>query len=209
MHEQPAQRGAALAGGAHGGEGDAAHREIEVGRGRDDGGVVAAEFENRAGKPRREPRRRRRGPWRSSRWPTPAATRGSSTSTSPISRPPIRSSHRPSGASPKRRMARATRAWTASAVSGVFSEGFHTTGSPQTSASAAFHDHTATGKLNAEMTPHDAQRMPGLHHPVVGPLGGDGAGRRAGATARPRSRRCRSSPGPRRAPRRRSCRPRA
>ena len=44
-------------------------------------------------------------------------------------------------------------ACTASAVSGVFSDGFHTTLSPQTSASAAFHDHTATGKLNAEMTP--------------------------------------------------------
>ena len=41
----------------------------------------------------------------------------------------------------------------ASAVSGVFSDGFHTTGSPQTSARAAFHDHTATGKLNAEITP--------------------------------------------------------
>ena len=42
-------------------------------------------------------------------------------------------------------------AWQASAVSGVFSDGFHTTASPQTSASAAFHDHTATGKLNALM----------------------------------------------------------
>ena len=53
-------------------------------------------------------------------------------------------------------------------MSGVFSEGFQTTGSPQTNASAAFHDHTATGKLKAEMTPTDAERMPGLHHPVVG-----------------------------------------
>ena len=41
----------------------------------------------------------------------------------------------------------------ASAVSGVFSDGFHTTESPQTRASAAFHDHTATGKLKAEITP--------------------------------------------------------
>ncbi len=44
-------------------------------------------------------------------------------------------------------------ACTASAVSGVFSDGFHTTGSPHTKASAAFQDHTATGKLKAEMTP--------------------------------------------------------
>ena len=63
----------------------------------------------------------------------------------------------------------------ASAVSGVFSDGFHTTGSPQTSARAAFHDQTATGKLKAEITPTDAERMPSLHHPVVGALGRDGA----------------------------------
>ena len=65
-------------------------------------------------------------------------------------------------------------ACTASAVSGVFSDGFHTTVSPQTRASAAFHDQTATGKLKAEMTPHDAERMPGFHHAVLGALGGDG-----------------------------------
>lgn len=39
----------------------------------------------------------------------------------------------------------------ARAVSGVFSEGFQITGLPHTSASAAFHDQTATGKLNAVM----------------------------------------------------------
>ena len=59
-------------------------------------------------------------------------------------------------------------------MSGVFSDGFQTTESPQTSASAAFHDHTATGKLNALMTPTDAERVPLLHHPVAGALGGDG-----------------------------------
>ncbi len=41
----------------------------------------------------------------------------------------------------------------ASAVSGVFSDGFHTQALPQTRVIAAFHDHTATGKLKAEMTP--------------------------------------------------------
>jgi hypothetical protein len=41
----------------------------------------------------------------------------------------------------------------ASAVSGVFSDGFHTTVLPQTTASAAFHAHTAAGKLKALMTP--------------------------------------------------------
>ncbi|MNI17222.1 hypothetical protein D3C73_705870 [compost metagenome] len=44
-------------------------------------------------------------------------------------------------------------AWVASAVSGVFSEGFQTVELPQTMASAEFHDQTATGKLKAEMMP--------------------------------------------------------
>ena len=38
-------------------------------------------------------------------------------------------------------------------VSGVGSEGFQTTGSPQTRATAVFHDQTAAGKLKAEITP--------------------------------------------------------
>ncbi len=38
-------------------------------------------------------------------------------------------------------------------MSGVSSEGFHTTGSPQTRATAVFQDQTAAGKLNAETTP--------------------------------------------------------
>src|SRR6266581_1768877 len=42
---------------------------------------------------------------------------------------------------------------TAIAVSGVFSDGFQTVASPQTAASAAFHDQTATGKLNAVIIP--------------------------------------------------------
>lgn len=79
-------------------------------------------------------------------------TSGERTSASPISGPPITSCARPSGASPKRASARPKIAIEASAVSGVFSEGFQITGLPQTSASAAFHDQTATGKLKAEMT---------------------------------------------------------
>ena len=70
-----------------------------------------------------------------------------------MSRPPISTSDSPSGTPPKRCAARRTIACVASAVSGVFSDGFHTTGSPHTKASAAFHDQTATGKLKAEMTP--------------------------------------------------------
>src|SRR3546814_8809074 len=43
--------------------------------------------------------------------------------------------------------------WQATAVSGVFSEGFHIQTSPHTQAIIAFHDQTATGKLKAEMMP--------------------------------------------------------
>ena len=96
----------------------------------------------------------------------------------------------------------------ASAVKGVFSDGFQITGSPQTSASAAFQAQTATGKLKAEIT---AQVPSGARSPSCG--GPDArrrwSDRRAGARGRRRSRRCRSSPALRRAPRRRSCPPRA
>ena len=64
----------------------------------------------------------------------------------------------------------------ASAVSGVSSDGFHTTVSPQTSATAVFHDHTATGKLNALMTPTtpsgcqvSISRWPGRSEGIVCP----------------------------------------
>ena len=49
--------------------------------------------------------------------------------------------------------ARSISAWHASAVSGVSSDGFHTTVSPHTNAIAVFHAQTATGKLNAVITP--------------------------------------------------------
>ena len=46
MDDEAAEGGAALASGAHGGEGDGAEGEVEVGSGGDDGCVVAAEFED-------------------------------------------------------------------------------------------------------------------------------------------------------------------
>ena len=71
----------------------------------------------------------------------------------PTSAPPWTTWPRPAGA-PTSAAARASSASQASAVSGVLSDGFQITGSPATSARAAFHDHTATGKLNAVMTAH-------------------------------------------------------
>ena len=80
------------------------------------------------------------------------ATRRSSTSAWPMSARPMSTPARPAGASPKRLSARSKSACVARAVRGAFSDGFQTTGSPHTSAMAEFHDHTATGKLNAEIT---------------------------------------------------------
>ena len=45
--------------------------------------------------------------------------------------------------------------WTAMPHSGACEEGFQITVSPHTAAIAAFQDHTATGKLKAEITPTD------------------------------------------------------
>ena len=104
------------------------------------------------------------------------AIRASPASASPVSRPPSTTCESAFGASPKRAAARSRSAWQASAVSGVFSEGFHTTGSPQASASEAFHAHTATGKLNAVMTPTTPSgchvsiiRCPGRSEAIVSP----------------------------------------
>ena len=54
-----------------------------------------------------------------------------------------------------------------------------------------------------------AHRVPRLHQPVARAARWRSSGRAAGGTARRRSRRCRSSPGPRRGPRSGSCRPRS
>ena len=50
MHKQAAQRSAALACRAHGRKGDAAQRQVQIGRRGDDGSVVATQLQNGAGK---------------------------------------------------------------------------------------------------------------------------------------------------------------
>ena len=50
VHKQAAQRGAALACCAHGRKGNAAQRQVQIGRGGDDGGVVSTQLQNGAGK---------------------------------------------------------------------------------------------------------------------------------------------------------------
>ncbi len=81
-----------------------------------------------------------------------------------------------SAGAPTSAAARIRRPWQPSAVSEVVSEGFHTTVSPHTSATQVFHDHTATGKLKAVMTPTtpsgcqvSIRRCPGRSEGMVRP----------------------------------------
>ena len=80
-----------------------------------------------------------------------SAMRGSATNVAPISHAPMTTCESPSGASSKSLSTLSSKACVANAVSGVFSDGFQITLLPHTSASAAFHAQTATGKLNALM----------------------------------------------------------
>jgi hypothetical protein len=144
LDDDPAGRGAALPGGADGAEEDGARREVEVRVLGDDDGVVAAELEDRAAEPRRHRRGDvfadlRRARERDERQPPvlPASARRSSC---PV---PIASVNTPW--TPWSAITRLAMCCTATAQSGVGAAGFHITGSPQTAASALFHDHTATG----------------------------------------------------------------
>ena len=97
----------------------------------------------------------------------------------------------------------------ASAVSGVLSDGFQITGSPRDERQRGVprpHRDREVERGDHTDRPH---RLPGLHHPVAGTLRWRSSGRAAGATGRRRSRRCRSSPAPRRGLRSGSCRPRS
>ncbi len=82
------------------------------------------------------------------------ATSRFATMASPTSDLPISTCDSACGAPSKRLSARSKIFCVANADNGVFSDGFHITGSPQTIASAAFQHHGATGKLNAVTMPH-------------------------------------------------------
>src|SRR5262249_26981907 len=66
---------------------------------------------------------------------------------------PISKTERPLGAVPNLAAAFSKSAWVASAVSGVFSDGFQMQALPQTSASAAFQDQTPPAKLKDLIIP--------------------------------------------------------
>src|SRR5699024_8318443 len=163
--DQPAQGRAALAGGAGRGEDHPAQGQVDVRARRHDGTVVAAELEqdpaealghdgadltshpHRAGRrdqghsiisdhdvadvPTGPPPR----PSPPAPVPAPRASLPSRTIASPLPRPPPRTGARPS-APPTSAAARDSSDCAPRAASTAFSEGFHTTASPATSASA-------------------------------------------------------------------------
>jgi hypothetical protein len=153
MDQQPAQRRAALTGGAHRPERHRAQRQVEIRRRRDDRGIVAAELEDRLAEAARDALADRPPhPGRSGRRDQGHA--GIVDQRFADLAAADDQGRQPSGASsPNAAQTRAASALTANAVSGAFSEGFQITLSPQTKANAAFQLHTATGKLNAEITP--------------------------------------------------------
>ena len=207
VHDQPAHRRAPLAGGAGGGEHDGAHGEVEVGRRRDDRGVVAAELEDgpaeAGGHPRRDRGAHPLRPGRADQRDTRAVEqRGGARR--------VRDDHR---VQPVGR---------ADLAGGAVEQRRRGDGDQRSPLRRLPHHRVAADQRDRGVPrPHrarevergdhadDPERVPGLHQPVPGPLRRHRAARRADGTARRRSRRCRSSPGPRRAPRRRSCRPRS
>ena len=82
-----------------------------------------------------------------------SGTRRSSAILCPSVGPSPITSEKMAGSAPVFRQTRSAILITASAVSGVFSDGFQIVASPQTAARVAFHDQTATGKLKAEIIP--------------------------------------------------------
>ena len=99
------------------------------------------------------------------------ATPGWSTRACPTSAPPMSTWLRSVGA-PQSAIAWARIAWLARAVSGASSDGFQTTGSPQTRAMRGVPGPDRGREVERADHADDAERVPGLHQPVPGALGG-------------------------------------
>ena len=169
VHDQAAQAGAALAGGAGGREDDATQCQVEVGRRGDDRGVVAAELEDRHD--RTGPRRPAPpcGPSPSNRWPRRSATPSWAASAAPTRTPPSTTCTRWSGA-PASAAARSNSAAHASAVSGVLSLGFQITGSPATSGQRRVPRPHGDREVEGADDADRSHRVPCLHEAVTGSL---------------------------------------
>jgi len=152
VQEEAAQAGAALACGAHGGKENGTRRKVEIGGRRDEGAIVPPS--SRIDRPNLSAIRGATArPIRVDPVALTSGTSGFPASACPSSGPPRMTAESPGGIPSRPFAARSSSAWHARAQSGVFSEGFQTSVSPHTRAIAAFHAHTATGKLKALMMP--------------------------------------------------------
>ena len=152
MHDHAPRGSATLAGRADRAEENRLRRHFEIGARADDQRVVAAEFHDGFAEPAVnrfrdvESHRDRTGRGNQRNAAIVGQFFAQRSCRSPISKVKI------AGSAPVSRQTRSAIFVTAIAVSGVFSDGFQTVASPQTAASAAFHDQTATGKLKALIT---------------------------------------------------------
>ena len=173
VRDYPAQAGAALARGTDRGESDAAHRQVEVGRGGDDRGIVAAELEEAAPGARRH--HRGQGLAHAA---APGRTHEAQTR---IGRDPLA---RLAAADHDLEQARGS---LAEALERAREEGLAGKGRERGLLRGLPHHGVAADERQRGVPrPHrdreveggdDAygrERVPGLHHAVAGPLGGDG-----------------------------------
>ncbi len=173
MHDQPAQGCAALAGGAHGGEGDAAQGQVQVGRGGDDGGVVAAELQQRTAEPGGDP------------GPDLAAHGGRARGGQQRHLGVIDQGFADLAAADDQ--FRQVGGGVAEAGAGALEQALHGHGG-KGGLLGGLPDHGVAADQGQRRVPgpdgdreveggddaHHAQGAPGFHHPVLGPLGGDG-----------------------------------
>ena len=178
VHDQPPQRRAALAAGAGRGEHDRAHGQFANRPTARRSCRCCRRVPAASGPAGRRPFGRRRGPSARCRSPRPAATAATRPALGRRRAPPITTLEMPGQcvANIRRAALSARCCWQAIALSGVFSDGFHTIGSPHTRPIIAFQAHTATGKLNAEITPtgpsgchYSVSRWPGRSLAIVLP----------------------------------------
>ncbi|QTK81409.1 Hypothetical protein AT6N2_L0496 [Agrobacterium tumefaciens] len=173
MHEKAAKRGAALAGRAHGAKGDGAQRHVEIGRRADDAGIVAAEFQNGAGEALCQARaditaHAGGAGGRDERylWMIDQRLANSAVTDQQLGQA-------------FRRIAKAGRGALENALNGKSRERGLLRRLPDNRVTTdegkcGIPRPDGNGEVEGRDDADDTQRMPGLHHPVAGPFGGDG-----------------------------------
>ncbi len=161
VHDQPPQTRAALPGGADGGEHDGAQRQFEIGRRRRRSSRCCRRVRGCTCRTARRPSARPRGPCGSSRSRRRRHVAARDEAFADVG---SADQHLRQARAARRRSGRSARSkifCEASADSGVFSDGFQITGSPQTIASAAFQAHDRHREV--ERGDDAARRRAGCH----------------------------------------------